>query len=132
MTVNSHKFMPISGGSGTVSFYLAILSAYYQKPISRSVAATAFLSVGDFQVNFCPWCLKEEIVKSPKKVFSQHKISLVSDLKLKVSAAVKAGVKKLILSTEQQEYYEKNIPLEIKRQLTVYYVQNVEELEELF
>jgi len=45
---------------------------------------------------------------------------------------VKAGVKKLILATEQKEEYEKNIPQEVKEKLKVYYVKNVEELEKLF
>lgn len=130
--VNFHKFMPISGGSGTVSFYLSLLSIYYQKPISRDVVATAFLSIGDFQVNYCSWCLQEEIIKDPEKTFSRHKVSLVGDLELKISVVVETGIKKLILSSEQKEDYEKTIPREIKEKLKVYYVKDVEELEKLF
>jgi ATP-dependent Lon protease len=45
---------------------------------------------------------------------------------------VKAGVKKLILSSEQQTNYEQVVPFEIRKKLKVYYVKSVEELEQLF
>jgi ATP-dependent Lon protease len=125
--------MPISGESGTLSFYLALLSAYHQKPISKEVAATGFVDVRNYsQFNYCPWCLREEIKNNPEKIFFKHKISSVGGLEYKVPAAVQAGAKKLILSTEQKKDYEKNVPQGIREKLKVYYVKNVEELERLF
>jgi len=127
----SHSF---EGGSDSISLYLSLLSAYYQKPISKKVAALGLIEIGDrskFDV-YCYQCLNNEIEKNPKESFFEHKTSLVDGLKLKISAAVKAGVKKLILSTEQKEEYEKNIPQEFKEKLKVYYVKDVEELEKLF
>lgn len=124
----------IMGESGTVSFYLALLSAYYQKPISREVAASCFLNLGNYlsEFNCCHWCFREEVIKNLEKSFSKHKISPVGELECKVEAAAEAGVKKLILSTEQKENYEKVVPKEIREQLKVYYIANVEELEKLF
>ncbi|CAG8497756.1 29283_t:CDS:2 [Gigaspora margarita] len=123
----------VGGESGTLSLYLALLSAYHQKPISQNVAATGFLNIGNYeQLNHCPWCFREEIAKNPNKNLTQHKISPVGGLEYKVPAAVEAGVKKLILSVEQKENYEKNVPQEIRKKLTVYYVKDVEELEKLF
>jgi ATP-dependent Lon protease len=134
LVINLPKTMPISGESGTLSLYLSLLSAYHQKPISQEVAATGFLNIGNYysELNCCPWCFQEEIKKTPAESFFKHKISSVSGLEYKIPAAVQAGVKKLILSTQQKEDYEKNIPKELKKKLTVYYVKNVEELEELF
>ena len=127
------KSSPISGESGTVSFYLSLLSTFYQKPISRSVTATAFLEFGDYsRSNNCPYCLQEQIIKNPFQYFSKVRISPVGGLEYKVPAAVEAGVKKLILSSEQQVNYEQVVPFEIREKLKVYYVKNVEELEELF
>ncbi|CAG8455530.1 12957_t:CDS:2 [Ambispora gerdemannii] len=103
----SSKFRKGIGESGTLSLYLSLLSTHYQKPISREVAATGFLNLGNY---FRP----------------------VSGLEYKIPAAVQAGVKKLILATEQKADYEKNVPQEIRDKLTVYYVKNVEELERLF
>src|SRR3954454_24262772 len=121
------------GESGTISLYLSLLSAYHQKPISKEVAATGFLNIGDYsKFNHCPWCLQEEIAKNPSKNLAKHKVSPVDGLEYKIPATVEAGVKKLILSAEQKEDYEKNVSREIREKLTVYYVKNVEELEELF
>jgi len=109
------------------------LSAFYQKPISCSVAATAFLDFGDYSLsNNCPYCLQEQIIENSSQQFSKVKISPVGGLEHKVPAAVKVGVKKLILSSEQQTNYEQAVPLEIRKKLKVYYVKNTEELEQLF
>jgi len=121
------------GESGTLSLYLSLLSVYHQKPISKEVAATGFLNIGDYsKFKHCPWCFQEEIKKCPKESFLQHKISSVSGLEYKIPAAAQAGVKKIILSTEQKEDYEKNVPREIREKLQVYYVKDMEELEKLF
>ena len=125
--------MTSEGVSGTLSLYLALLSAYYQKPISCEVAATGFLNIGDYEkIGLNLSHFRKEIAKNPRENFSKNKISPVSGLEYKVPAAVAAGVRKLILSSEQKEDYEKVVPEEIKKQLKVYYVKNVEELEKLF
>jgi hypothetical protein len=129
----SFKFKKGIGESGTVSFYLSLLSSYYQKPISRELAASAFLELGNYsKFNYCPWCFQEEVKKNPTENFAKHKISSVNGLKFKVPVALKAGVKKLILSSDQKDDYEQVVPEELRRKLTVYYVKNVEELEKLF
>jgi hypothetical protein len=111
-----------------------IKSAYYQKPISQEVAATALLEVSDYSKlkNSCHQCLSKEIEKNPKGTFNKNRIRFIDVLKHKVSAAIKSGVKKLILSTEQKDNYKKNVPPELREKLTVYYVKDVEELEKLF
>lgn len=132
LLIGIDKFMPVGGESGTLSFYLALLSVYYRKPISLEVAATALLDVGNFSRFNCPWCFRERVEKNLEKNFSENKISSVGGLSLKVSVAIKSEIKKLILATEQKEEYEKNIPQEFKEKLKVYYVKDVEELEKLF
>jgi ATP-dependent Lon protease len=76
--------------------------------------------------------LQGELVKNSEKVFNNHKIFSVGLLKGKLRKATDAEIKKIILSVEQKEDYEKNIPQDLKDKLTVYYVKDVEELEELF
>jgi len=128
------KHTPLSGTSSGATLYLSLLSAYYQKPISQEVAATAGLEISDHSKieNFCLYCLSKEIEKSPQENFSKNRIRPIDGLELKVSAAIKGGVKKLILSAEQKEDYEKTVAQEIRDKLTVYYVKDVEELEKLF
>jgi hypothetical protein len=127
------EFTSYEGSSVAMSLYLSLLSAYYQKPISREVSSSAVIDIGKISNFRCVQCFREnELAVNMEENFSKNKVSSVGGLNLKVSAAVRAGVKKLILSTEQKEDYEKNIPQEIKEKLTVYYVKNVEELEELF
>jgi len=104
------KATPNIGWSAGVAWYLALLSAYYQKPISKEVAATAAIDVGKIRKSWCVQCFQEnKLAKNIKKNFSQNKITRIDSLPIKVKAAVEAGVKKLILSTEQKEDYEKNI-----------------------
>ncbi|CAJ0761127.1 16086_t:CDS:2 [Entrophospora sp. SA101] len=105
------RYTTVSGNSATMAFYLALLSCYYQKPISRE---------------------ENELAKNMEKIFSQNEIKQVGGLEYKIPVAIESGVKKLILSVEQKKDYEKNVPQEIREKLTVYYVKNVEELEELF
>jgi len=128
------KHTPFSGNSGAITFYLSLLSAYYQKPISQEVAATASLEVSDYSKieNFCHQCLSQEIAKNPQETFSKNRIRFIDGLEHKISAAIKAGVKKLVLSTEQKENYEQVVSPAIREQLQVYYVKNIEELEKLF
>jgi hypothetical protein len=127
-------FSPLRGNSLTMSLYLSLLSSFYKKPVSQEVAVTGCVETrNSFKlVTTCSRCLNNEVTKRPKKGFSGNRITFVDNLEYKMPAAVKAGVKKLILSTEQKENYEKIVPLEIREQLKVYYVKNVEELEKLF
>lgn len=126
-------FAPVKGNSDAVTRYLSLLSAYHQRPISKEVAATAVLDIGKYSKMWCTQCFqRNELAKNLEENFTKNKIIPVSGLKYKIPAAVKAGVKKLILSNEQKENYEKEVSQNTRKQLTVYYVKNVEELEELF
>jgi hypothetical protein len=127
------RYLPVSGNSAAVVWYLSLLSAYHQKPISREVAATGAIEIGRLPKFQCVHCFQEnELSKNMEENFSQNQITSVGALALKSKSAVESGAKKLILSTEQKEDYEKNVPEEIKEKLKVYYVKDVEELEKLF
>ena len=128
---STNKSTPIMGNSGSVSLYLSLLSAYYQKPISKEVVATGCIDVENYlQFNYCPFCLK--VTEELRNNFSQSRVRSVGELLLKSKVAVETGVKKLLLSVEQKVDYEKTVPREIREKLKVYYIKDVEELEELF
>nr|CAG8453308.1 823_t:CDS:10 [Entrophospora candida] len=76
--------------------------------------------------------LRNAIIRIITEIQKEGLANLVGGLEHKVPAAVATGVKKLILSAEQKEDYEKVVPQEIREKLRVFYVKNVEELEELF
>jgi hypothetical protein len=127
------EFTSHLGNSSMAMIYLSLLSAYYQKPISKEVAVAATIDIGKISEFQCVQCFQEkELVKNMEENFSKNKFKPVGGLFLKSKAAVEAGIKKLVLSTEQKEDYEKNIPQEVREKLTVYYVRDVEELERLF
>ena len=101
------RLASIQGNSASTAWYLGLLSAFYQKPISQKVATTASIDIGKCNSFRCNECFQEKIlVENLKENFSKNGIGKVGGLEYKIPAAVKAGVKKLILSSEQQENYE--------------------------
>jgi hypothetical protein len=121
------------GNSTTLALYLSLLSAYYKEPISKEVVATATVEIGKCSEFRCVQCFQEkELTKNAEENFNKNKVKSVGGLKHKITAAVRAGAKRLIMATEQKENYEATVPSETREKLTVYYVKNVEELEELF
>lgn len=141
------------GKSFGSAIYLALLSAYHQKPISNKVAATGWLTTKR----------KEGIIKqgignaNNQEIFFEPGANLaIGGLKAKVEAANKEGVNQLVLSKyncspnnnllikktdnlsgflsffgEFNEDYQQEVSSEIKEKMIVHWTGNCHELRNL-
>lgn len=80
-----------SGSSGRSAIYLALLSALYQKPISRQVAATGTVTTSEQK----GMLNGQEIILEPGSNLP------IIGLKEKVEACIEKGINKLVLSKYQ-------------------------------
>lgn len=72
------KLSPIHGNSASTAWYLGLLSAYHQKPISQKVATTASIDIGKCNNFRCNECFQEnELAENPKENFSKNGIGKV-------------------------------------------------------
>lgn len=124
-----------NGVSADSAFYLALASTYLEVPLSDKIAIT-----GSFELTLLEQNL--ELIDSSKRLeierqikilketpISQWKIKGVEGIGFKVSAAVENGAKIIILSEENYEEYEREVPESIKGQIEkVVFVEKVADL----
>ncbi|CAJ0747080.1 24934_t:CDS:2 [Entrophospora sp. SA101] len=108
-----------SGGKSAGStLYLALLSAFFKKPIAKEVASTGALSLSTKRIKWGK-VSGQEFPLVPGTNLP------IGGLKHKVSAATERGVNQLA------EDYQQVVPPEIKAKMTVHFAENVAELRKL-
>jgi len=146
----------IGGKSGGSSFYLALLSALYEKPISNQVASTGALLVSNKN--------KKQKINDREIKLAKGTIFPIKYLKEKAFACAEKGINNLVLSKYQSspnlllefrpskligtdndhkkiyseekwvlaENYQQVVDSEVKEKLQVHFAENVKDLREIF